>query len=173
MKDNKQSDGISFYGTFTLIYAFLNIGAFFLFLLKTKSEVQWDDHGEVFSVAFACMVLGSAVALIFGIGPAILYKHKGNHFLLYLFPLVLMPISYVLFPFFESMEELFMTIFEFLVFLLSGTIFISFGIGSFNLETRWFYTLVPAITYAFVIFLTTWHLRRRQRRQPAEEPQAL
>ncbi|MBP5396437.1 MAG: hypothetical protein J6X35_09220 [Bacteroidales bacterium] len=172
MKDNKQSDGISFYGTFTFIYAFLNIGAFFLFLLKTKSEVLWDDQGEVFSVAFACMVLGIAAALIFGIGPAILYKHKCNHFLLYLFPLVLLPISYVLFPFFESMEGLYMA-FAFLVLPLSGPIYINFGLGSFNLETRWFCTLAPAITYAFVIFLTTWHLRRRQRRQPAEEPQAL
>ena len=73
--DNK---GLSFYGTFVLIYTVLNIAAFVILLLTTEWSVLADDEGDGFWAGFWFMVIGIAAALIHGIGPALMFKRRGN-----------------------------------------------------------------------------------------------
>ena len=69
--DNK---GLSFYGTFVLIYTVLNIAAFVILLLTTEWSVLSDDEGDGFWAGFCFMAIGIAAALILGIGPALTFK---------------------------------------------------------------------------------------------------
>jgi hypothetical protein len=94
--DNK---GLSFYGTFVLIYTVLNIAAFLIMLLMTEWSVLADDEGDGFWAGFFFMVIGIAAALIHGIGPALTFKRRGNTRLLYLFPLAVMLVGFTVFPF--------------------------------------------------------------------------
>ena len=54
--DNK---GLSFYGTFVLIYTVLNIAAFVILLLTTEWSVLADDEGDGFWAGFFLWSLAS------------------------------------------------------------------------------------------------------------------
>ena len=159
--DNK---GLSFYGTFVLIYTVLNIAAFVILLLTTEWSVLADDESDGFWVGFWFMVIGIAAALIHGIGPALTFKRRGNTRLLYLFPLAVMLVGFAVFPF-ESLA---------LCFAIGGFLIMPLGVPLFNcfshtssiysgiLDSIWFMSVTPAVIYALVIFATTLFMRRKQ-----------
>lgn len=162
--DNK---GMSFYGTFTLIYSALNIAAFFILLLTTEWSVLADDEGDGFWIGFWFMVFGIAAALIHGICPAMMFKRRSNVKLLYLFPLAVMLVGFAVFPF----ETLGFTIGLFMVIPLGFPLFNCFSYDSsiFNngiWDSIWFMSVAPAVIYAIVIFVTTLFM---QRKQPSRE----
>ena len=92
-KEKSDSKGLSFYGTFAIIYAVLNIAAFFINLLTTEGSVLAHCEGDGFWAGFWFMVFGIAAALIYGIGPAMMFKRRGSVKLLYIFPLAVMQIG--------------------------------------------------------------------------------
>ncbi|MBR2959385.1 MAG: hypothetical protein IKC19_07150 [Bacteroidales bacterium] len=158
--DNK---GLSFYGTFVLIYTVLNIAAFLILLLTTEWSVLADDEGDGFWAGFWFMVIGIAAALIHGIGPALMFKRRGNTRLLYLFPLAVMLVGFAVFPF----ESLAFAIGMFLIIPLGFPLFNCFTLTSsiFNSgiwDSIWFMSVTPAVIYALVIFATTLFMRRKQ-----------
>ena len=158
--DNK---GLSFYGTFVLIYTVLNIAAFLIMLLTTEWSVLADDEGDGFWVGFYFMVIGIAAALIHGICPALMFKRRGNTRLLYLFPLAVMLVGFAVFPF----ESLAFAIGMFLIIPLGFPLFNCFSLTSsiFNSgiwDSIWFMSVTPAVIYAMVIFVTTLFMRRKQ-----------
>lgn len=158
--DNK---GQSFYGTFVLIYTVLNIAAFLIKLLTTEWSVLADDEGDGFWAGFCFMVIGIAAALIHGIGPALMFKHRGNTRLLHLFPLAVMLVGFAVFPF----ESLVYAIGVFLIIPLGVPLFNCFSHTSsiFNSgiwDSTWFMSVTPAVIYALVIFATTLFMQRKQ-----------
>lgn len=158
--DNK---GMSFYGTFVLIYTVLNIAAFVVLLLTTKWSVLADDESDGFWTGFWIMVIGIVAALIHGIGPALTFKRRGNTRLLYLFPLAVMLGGFAVFPF----ESLAFAIGGFLIIPLGFPLFNCFSYNSsiFNSgvwDSIWFMSVTPAVIYALVIFATTLFMRRKQ-----------
>ena len=158
--DNK---GLSFYGTFVLIYTVLNIAAFVILLLTTEWSVLADDEGDGFWAGFWFMFIGIAAALIHGIGPALMFKRRGNTRLLYLFPLAVMLVGFAVFPF----ESLAFAIGMFLIIPLGFPLFNCFTLTSsiFNSgiwDSIWFMSVTPAVIYAMVIFVTTLFMRRKQ-----------
>lgn len=160
--DNK---GMSFYGTFVLIYTVLNIAAFVILLLTTKWSVLADDESDGFWVGFWFMVIGIAAALIHGIGPAMMFMRRGNTRLLYLFPLAVMLVGFAVFPF-ESLVSA-IGVGVFLIIPLGFPLFNCFSYNSsiFNSgvwDSIWFMSVTPAAIYALVIFATTLFMRRKQ-----------
>ena len=160
--DNK---GLSFYGTFVLIYTVLNIAAFVILLLTTEWSVLADDEGDGFWAGFYFMVIGIAAALIHGIGPALMFKRRGNTRLLYLFPLAVMLVGFAVLPF-ESLGFAY-AIGGFLIISLGFPLFNCFSLTSsiFNSgiwNSTWFMSVTPAVIYALVIFATTLFVRRKQ-----------
>ena len=163
MKEEKTDNkGLSFYGTFVLIYTVLNIAAFVILLLTTEWSVLADDEGDGFWAGFYFMVIGIAAALIHGIGPALMFKRRGNTRLLYLFPLAVMLVGFAVFPF----ESLAFAIGMFLIIPLGFPLFNCFSytssILSGILDSIWFMSVTPAVIYALVIFATTLFMRRKQ-----------
>ena len=163
MKEEKTDNkGLSFYGTFVLIYTVLNIAAFLIFLLTTEWSVLADDESDGFWAGFWIMVIGIAAALIHGIGPALTFKRRGNTRILYLFPLAVMLVGFAVFPF------------ESLAFAIGGFLIIPLGFPLFNCFSYtssiysgifisiWFMSVTPAVIYALVIFATTLFMRRKQ-----------
>lgn len=160
--DNK---GLSFYGTFVLIYTVLNIAAFLIMLLTTEWSVLADDEGDGFWAGFCFMVIGIAAALIHGIGPALMFKRRGNTRLLHLFPLAVMLVGFAVFPF-ESLVSA-IGVGVFLIISLGFPLFNCFSYTSsiFNSgvwNSIWFMSVTPAVIYALVIFATTLFMRRKQ-----------
>lgn len=158
--DNK---GLSFYGTFVLIYTVLNIAAFLIMLLTTEWSVLADDEGDGFWAGFWFMVIGIAAALIHGIGPALTFKRRGDTRLPYLFPLAVMLVGFAVLPF----ESLVSAIGVFLIIPLGFPLFNCFSYNSsiFNSgvwDSIWFMSVTPAVIYAMVIFVTTLFVRRKQ-----------
>ena len=160
--DNK---GLSFYGTFVLIYTVLNIAAFLIMLLTTEWSVLADDEGDGFWAGFYFMVIGIAAALIHGIGPALTFKRRGNTRLLYLFPLAVMLVGFAVFPF----EPLAFAIGMFLIIPLGFPLFNCFSLtssifnsGIWDSNRIWFMSVTPAVIYALVIFATTLFMQRKQ-----------
>ena len=163
-EDNIDNKGLSFYGTFVLIYTVLNIAAFLIMLLTTEWSVLADDEGDGFWAGFYFMVIGIAAALIHGIGPALTFKRRGNTRLLYLFPLAVMLVGFAVFPF-DSLA---------LGFAIGGFLIMPLGFPLFNcfsytssilsgiLDSIWFMSVTPAVIYALVIFVTTLFMRRKQ-----------
>lgn len=162
-EENIDNKGLSFYGTFVLFYTVLNIAAFVILLLTTEWSVLADDEGDGFWAGFWFMVIGIAAALIHGIGPALMFKRRGNTRLLYLFPLAVMLVGFAVFPF----ESLAFAIGMFLIIPLGFPLFNCFSLTSsiFNsgiLDSIWFMSVTPAVIYALVIFATTLFMRRKQ-----------
>jgi len=160
--DNK---GLSFYGTFVLIYTVLNIAAFLIMLLTTEWSVLADDEGDGFWVGFWFMVIGIAAALIHGIGPALTFKRRGDTRLLYLFPLAVMLVGFAVFPF-ESLVSA-IGVGVSLIISLGFPLFNCFSLTSsiFNSgvwNSIWFMSVTPAVIYALVIFATILFMRRKQ-----------
>ena len=160
--DNK---GLSFYGTFVLIYTVLNIAAFVILLLTTEWSVLADDEGDGFWAGFYFMVIGIAAALIHGIGPASMFKRRGNTRLLHLFPLAVMLVGFAVLPF-ESLGFAY-AIGGFLIISLGFPLFNCFSLTSsiFNSgiwNSTWFMSVTPAVIYALVIFATTLFMQRKQ-----------
>ena len=160
--DNK---GLSFYGTFVLIYTVLNIAAFLIMLLTTEWSVLADDEGDGFWAGFYFMVIGIAAALIHGIGPASMFKRRGNTRLLHLFPLAVMLVGFAVLPF-ESLVFAY-AIGGFLIISLGFPLFNCFSLTSsiFNSgiwNSTWFMSVTPAVIYALVIFATTLFMQRKQ-----------
>lgn len=158
--DNK---GLSFYGTFVLIYTVLNIAAFLIMLLTTEWSVLADDEGDGFWAGFCFMVIGIAAALIHGIGPALMFKRRGDTMLPYLFPLAVMLVGFAVFPF----ESLGFVIGGFLIIPLGFPLFNCFSLTSsiFNSgiwNSTWFMSVTSAVIYALVIFVTTLFMQRKQ-----------
>lgn len=163
MKEEKTDNkGLSFYGTFALIYTALNIAAFVILLLTTEWSVLADDEGDGFWAGFWFMVIGIAAALIHGIGPAMMFKRRGNVKLLYLFPLVVMLVGFAVFPF----EPFALTIGMFLIYSLGCPLFNCFAFNSSIVsgcfDSIWVMSTAPAVIYALVIFATTLFMRRKQ-----------
>lgn len=157
--DNK---GLSFYGTFVLIYTVLNIAAFLILLLTTELSVLADDEGDGFWAGFCFMVIGIAAALIHGIGPALTFKRRGNTRLLYLFPLAVMLVGFAVFPF----EPFALTIGVFLIYSLGSPLFNCFAFNSSIVsgcfDSIWVMSTAPAVIYALVIFATALFMRMKQ-----------
>ena len=166
MKEEKtDNEGLSFYGTFMLIYTVLNIAAFVILLLTTEWSVLADDEGDGFWAGFWFMVIGIAAALIHGIGPALTFKRRGNTRLLYLFPLAVMLVGFAVFPF-ESLVSA-IGVGVFLIIPLGFPLFNCFSLTSsiFNSgiwNSTWFMSVTPAVIYALVIFATTLFMQRKQ-----------
>lgn len=156
--DNK---GLSFYGTFVLIYTVLNIAAFVILLLTTEWSVLADDEGDGFWVGFWFMVIGIAAALIHGIGPALTFKRRGNTRLLYLFPLAVMLVGFAIFPI-EPLALIGMFLFYSLGFPLFNCFSLTSSIFSGVWDSIWFISVTSAVIYAMVIFVTTLFMRRKQ-----------
>lgn len=153
------NNGKTFYGRFTLIYAVLNIAAFFILLLTTEWSVLADDEWDGFWIGFLFLVIGIAAALIHGIWPAIMLKRKGYTKRLWLFPLVVMLAGFVVFPF----EPFALTIGLFLIFPLGCPLFNCFAYNSDpQLSMTSSYVVVsiaPAAIYALVILITLLSMR--------------
>ena len=161
-EEKTDNEGLSFYGTFVLIYTVLNIAAFLIFLLTTEWSVLADDESDGFWAGFWIMVIGIAAALIHGIGPALTFKRRGNTRILYLFPLAVMLVGFAVFPF------------ESLAFAIGGFLIIPLGFPLFNcfafnspivsscFDSIWVMSTAPAVIYALVIFVTTLFMRRKQ-----------
>ncbi len=166
MKEEKtDNEGLSFYGTFMLIYTVLNIAAFVILLLTTEWSVLADDEGDGFWAGFYFMVIGIAAALIHGIGPASMFKRRGNTRLLHLFPLAVMLVGFAVLPF-ESLVFAY-AIGGFLIISLGFPLFNCFSLTSsiFNSgiwNSTWFMSVTPAVIYALVIFATTLFMQRKQ-----------
>ena len=166
MKEEKtDNEGLSFYGTFMLIYTVLNIAAFVILLLTTEWSVLADDEGDGFWAGFYFMVIGIAAALIHGIGPASMFKRRGNTRLLHLFPLAVMLVGFAVLPF-ESLGFAY-AIGGFLIISLGFPLFNCFSLTSsiFNSgiwNSTWFMSVTPAVIYALVIFATTLFMQRKQ-----------
>ena len=156
--DNKW---LSFHVTFALIYTALNIAAFFILLLTTEWSVLADDEGDAFWGGFWFMVIGIAAALIHGIGPALMFKYRGNVKLLYLFPLAVMLVGFAVFPFAS-------TIGMFLIYSLGYPLFNCFAFNSSIVsgcfDSIWVMSTAPAVIYALAIFVTTLFMRRKQQK---------
>lgn len=165
--DEEKSDnkGLSFYGTFALIYAVLNIAAFFIMLLTTEWSTLADDEGDGFWAGFWFMVFGIAAALIYGIGPAMMFKRRGSVKLLYIFPLAVMLVVFAVFPF----EPIGLFPIIPLGFPLFNCFAYNSPIVSGCFDSIWVLSTAPAVIYALVIFATTLFLRRKQ--QSREEKQ--
>lgn len=161
-EEKSNNKGLSFYGTFALIYTALNIAAFVILLLTTEWSVLADDEGDGFWAGFWFMVIGIAAALIHGIGPAMMFKRRGNVKLLYLFPLVVMLVGFAVFPF----EPFALTIGMFLIYSLGYPLFNCFAFNSSIVsgcfDSIWVMSTAPAVIYALVIFATTLFMRRKQ-----------
>ena len=161
-EEKSNNNGWSFYGTFALIYTALNIAAFVILLLTTEWSVLADDEGDGFWAGFWFMVIGIAAALIHGIGPAMMFKRRGNVKLLYLFPLVVMLVGFAVFPF----EPFALTIGMFLIYSLGYPLFNCFAFNSSIVsgcfDSIWVIATSPAVIYALVIFATTLFMRRKQ-----------
>lgn len=166
MKEEKtDNEGLSFYGTFVLIYTVLNIAAFVILLLTTEWSVLADDEGDGFWAGFYFMVIGIAAALIHGIGPASMFKRRGNTRLLHLFPLAVMLVGFAVLPF-ESLGFAY-AIGGFLIISLGFPLFNCFSLTSsiFNSgiwNSTWFMSVTPAVIFALVIFATTLFMQRKQ-----------
>ena len=166
MKEEKTDNkGLSFYGTFVLIYTVLNIAAFVILLLTTEWSVLADDEGDGFWAGFWFMVIGIAAALIHGIGPALMFKRRGDTRPPYLFPLAVMLVGFAVLPF-ESLGFAY-AIGGFLIISLGFPLFNCFSLTSsiFNSgiwDSTWFMSVTPAVIYALVIFATTLFMRRKQ-----------
>ena len=166
MKEEKtDNEGLSFYGTFMLIYTVLNIAAFVILLLTTEWSVLADDEGDGFWAGFYFMVIGIAAALIHGIGPASMFKRRGNTRLLHLFPLAVMLVGFAVLPF-ESLGFAY-AIGGFLIISLGFPLFNCFSLTSsiFNSgiwNSTWFMSVTPAVIFALVIFATTLFMQRKQ-----------
>lgn len=164
-KEKTDNKGLSFYGTFVLIYTVLNIVAFVILLLSTEWSVLADDEGDGFWAGFWFMVFGIAAALIHGIGPALTFMRRDNTRLLYLFPLAVMLVGFAVLPF-ESLGFAF-AIGVFLIISLGFPLFNCFSLTSsiFNSgvwNSIWFMSVTPAVIYALVIFATTLFMQRKQ-----------
>ena len=161
-EEKSNNKGLSFYGTFALIYTALNIAAFVILLLTTEWSVLADDEGDGFWAGFWFMVIGIAAALIHGIGPAMMFKRRGNVKLLYLFPLVVMLVGFAVFPF----EPFALIIGMFLIYSLGYPLFNCFAFNSSIVsgcfDSIWVMSTAPAVIYALVIFATTLFMRRKQ-----------
>lgn len=161
-EEKTNNKGWSFYGTFALIYTALNIAAFVILLLTTEWSVLADDEGDGFWAGFWIMVIGIAAALIHGICPAMMFKYVDNLKLLYLFPLAVMFVGFVIFPY----EPFAFTIGFFLIYSLGYPLFNCFAYDSYTLDcigdSIWVMSVVPAVIYALVIFITTLFMRRKQ-----------
>ena len=161
-EEKSNNKGWSFYGTFALIYTALNIAAFVILLLTTEWSVLADDEGDGFWAGFWFMVIGIAAALIHCIGPAMMFKRRGNVKLLYLFPLVVMLVGFAVFPF----EPFALTIGMFLIYSLGCPLFNCFAFNSSIVsgcfDSIWVMSTAPAVIYALVIFVTTLFMRRKQ-----------
>lgn len=82
-----------FFGTFVLIYAVLNIGAFIVMLLTTQWGAMTGDKSSPFIAGLVFMFIGIAAALICGIGPALVLRKKGKNGWIYAFPIALLLIG--------------------------------------------------------------------------------
>lgn len=160
-EEKSNNKGLSFYGTFALIYTALNIAAFVILLLTTEWSVLADDEGDGFWAGFWFMVIGIAAVLIHGIGPAMMFKRRGNVKLLYLFPLVVMLVGFAVFPF----EPFALTIGMFLIYSLGYPLFNCFAFNSSIVsgcfDSIWVMSTAPAVIYALVIFATTLFMRKK------------
>ena len=164
-EENIDNKGLSFYGTFVLIYTVLNIAAFVILLLTTEWSVLADDEGDGFWAGFWFMVIGIAAALIHGIGPALMFKRRGDTRPPYLFPLAVMLVGFAVLPF-ESLGFAY-AIGGFLIISLGFPLFNCFSLTSsiFNSgiwNSTWLMSVTSAVIYAMVIFVTTLFMRRKQ-----------
>ena len=80
----------SFFGTFVLIYAVLNIVAFFIMLLTTRWSAMTGDKSSPFMAGIVFMFIGIAAALICGVGPALVLRKKAGSGWMYAFPIALL-----------------------------------------------------------------------------------
>ena len=74
--DTSNSQAKSFFGTFVLIYAVLNIVAFFIMLLTTEWSILTDDEGSPLWASVIFMTMGMIAALFCGVGPALVLSKK-------------------------------------------------------------------------------------------------
>ena len=80
----------SFFGTFVLIYAVLNVVAFFILLLTSKWGTLTGDKSSPFMAGLVFMFIGIAAALICGVGPALVLRKKRKSGWMYAFPIALL-----------------------------------------------------------------------------------
>ena len=78
-----------FFGTFVLIYAVLNIVAFFIMLLTTKWSMITSEESPLLAGA-VFMIIGIITALICGVGPALVLRKKRKSGWMYAFPIALL-----------------------------------------------------------------------------------
>ena len=79
----------SFFGTFVLIYAVLNIVAFFILLLTSKWNMITSDESPLLAGAIFT-IIGVITALICGVGPALVLRKKRKSGWMYAFPIALL-----------------------------------------------------------------------------------
>ena len=87
--DTSNSQTKSFFGTFVLIYAVLNIVAFFILLLTTKWSMITSEESPLMAGA-VFMIIGIITALICGVGPALVFRKKRKSGWMYAFPIALL-----------------------------------------------------------------------------------
>ena len=91
--ETQNSPTKSFFGTFVLIYAVLNIVAFLIMLLTTKCGAMTDDKSSPFMAGLVFMFIGIAAALICGVGPALVLHKKAGNGWMYAFPIALLVVG--------------------------------------------------------------------------------
>ena len=84
------SQAKSFFGTFVLFYAVLNILAFFILLLTTRWSMLTDDGGSLLMAGVIFMTMGIIAALICGIGPVLVLSKRRKSGWMYAFPIALL-----------------------------------------------------------------------------------
>ena len=87
--ETQKSPTKSFFGTFVLIYAVLNIVAFFILLLTSKWSMITSDESPLLAGAIFT-IIGVITALICGVGPALVLRKKRKSGWMYAFPIALL-----------------------------------------------------------------------------------
>ena len=168
--DTSNSQAKSFFGTFVLIYAVLNIVAFFIMLLTTEWSILTDDEGSPLWASVIFMTMGMIAALFCGVGPALVLSKKRKSGWMYAFPIALLLIGVSGAILWEFTEQ---SVFSYTVLLCTLPAAPIYNCLVFNHSPFFDYmpnalVVTAPILYALVIYLAFVISRKRAlRRVPA------
>lgn len=144
----------SFFGTFVLIYAVLNIVAFFILLLTTKWSMITSEESPLMAGA-VFMIIGIITALICGVGPALVFRKKRKSGWMYAFPIALLIVGVLGAVLWELTEQ---SVFSYAVLLCTFPAAPTYNCLVFNHSPLFDYmanalVVMAPILYALVLYL--------------------
>ena len=161
--ETQNSPTKSFFGTFVLIYAVLNIIAFFIMLLTTKWSILTDDEGSPLAASVIFMTMGILAALICGVGPALVLRKKGKSGWMYAFPIALLIVGVSGAILWELTEQ---SVYSYIVLLCTLPAAPIYNCLVFNYSPLFDYmanalVVMAPILYASVIYLSGFVAQKR------------